>query len=688
MESNQLTPISPTYLSSDLLSPSQLRKTTPNVGFQPVERPPLGGHTWGENVTNYGGIGKLDFLGKARARDLYVSRSHRHFSSGFSIYENADQPQQLTPLLKSGCRINDQLIPPPFQVSLDPVKYTYPQKWPVNPYFSHTSKFEVLPKHDQSRSNDKGGPVLNEVTRDALANYYYTVYDQPRYNMCYPDNTEVIKERVAAGQLKAEIPEKTAPEQNPVQKCEEVDGDRKEQDLWVMSLIEGVISDMGPIRQHCCFRDILLKIFEYEGASAVRTCLDTFFTHCDQLMSCDMFLRYFGDNAGHIQQEIAQLKTSLGNDIRKIVDIIEVAWTFGNSIRNMTDFQAFQCLLGKDNSGCKGKQDIGCVKKDAADPLAKEKQSPAEMQEAYLQRLRDTLDRLTNKPDAKQGVSQASDKPCSDKKVEGVAPVWPPGSYITNKPWMSLQSTLAYPTRYNEVSKRRKTNVNSALSGFVEPLAQAKEAAAKAMENGQGLNILPRTPPEGKKVTFADENQPGSSTSYPSRAADEAIKEKFSACHGLPRYTEYLNDIIPSPIDGKSCKNIEPICHKNISLDTAALTEQASKTPLTSAKDVAFPSLPRSEDMMQDGGKKRLPPLAPGQPKPLSQCLEPTGNRIQDHLGLSFKTQAHKRFHQLYPDKIPDLRDNVRFRKRNFFQGYHGSAFRGNTQREVINAHA
>ena len=35
--------------------------------------------------------------------------------------------------------------------------------------------------------------MLNEVTRDALANYYYTVYDQPRYNMCYPDNTEVIK---------------------------------------------------------------------------------------------------------------------------------------------------------------------------------------------------------------------------------------------------------------------------------------------------------------------------------------------------------------------------------------------------------------------------------------------------------------------------------------------------------------
>ena len=49
-----------------------------------VPRRPIGGKTWGQNLTTYGGIGKLPFLGKTRARDLYVTRSLKHFGSGFS----------------------------------------------------------------------------------------------------------------------------------------------------------------------------------------------------------------------------------------------------------------------------------------------------------------------------------------------------------------------------------------------------------------------------------------------------------------------------------------------------------------------------------------------------------------------------------------------------------------------------
>jgi len=660
-----VTPICPTYLSSDLLSPGQIRKTTPNIGYQPVERPPLGGHTWGENVTNYGGIGKLSFLGKARARDLYVSRSHRHFSSGFSIYDTAVQPQKVTSLLKSACRINDQLIPPPFYVALDPVKYTYPQKWPVNPYFSHTSKFEVLPKHDQNRTTPAGGHhVLSEGTRNALADYYYTVYDQPRYNMCYPDNTAVIQSRVAAGQLRAEIPEKTAPEENPGEKkaTEEASTEGGEEELWVMSLIEGVISEMGPVRQHCCFRDILLKIFEYEGPGAVRRCLDTLFINSDSLMTCDAFRRYFGDNAAHIYHEIVQLKHALGDDIRRIVDIIEVAWTYGNAIRNMTDFQAFQCLLDENNSGCKGKQSLQELPRLNQEELDKDAALPCDEREEYLQKLRDSLDKLAHKPQQDQGQK---DSPADLKaprcqqegQVAGRHPLWPPGAYITNKPWMSLQSTKAYPTQFTDECKRRKTNVDSALSGFVEPLK------------------------ESKRVTFADECLPAPSISYPSRTADVELKNKMTAdAHGLPRYTKYLNEIIPSPL----MKKAAPLEQTERDLQQALPTLQP---------EPAFPSLPHSDALQQSqdsgSGRKQLAPLmSPPQPPPLSQCLEPTGNRIQDHLGLSYKTLAHKRFHQLYPDKIPDLRDNCRFRKRNFFQGYHGSAFRGNTQAEVINAHS
>ena len=37
--------------------------------------------TWGNNITKFGGIGGMSFLGSEQKRDLDIPRSHRHFTS-------------------------------------------------------------------------------------------------------------------------------------------------------------------------------------------------------------------------------------------------------------------------------------------------------------------------------------------------------------------------------------------------------------------------------------------------------------------------------------------------------------------------------------------------------------------------------------------------------------------------------
>ncbi|XP_070579345.1 uncharacterized protein [Ptychodera flava] len=64
-------------------------------------------------------------------------------------------------------------------------------------------------------------------------------------------------------------------------------------------------------------------------------------------------------------------------------------------------------------------------------------------------------------------------------------------------------------------------------------------------------------------------------------------------------------------------------------------------------------------------------------PEPLSSCLQPTGSRVPDRIGLRFRTEAHQRYHLTHPEPVPDLRALKTTHKKYFFYGYHASVFRG-----------
>ncbi|CAH1250551.1 Hypp8871 [Branchiostoma lanceolatum] len=158
-----VTKISPTVLSTDLLSPQQFRVTLPTIGQCERERV---AQSWGTHAVRYGGVGGLPFLGESRLKDFPVGRSHRHFRSGFSEYKTTVQPHRRTELTLSESRINDQLLPPP------PHKLIWDKRaeapWPQNDaYWSHSPVFEVFPDGPKRSTAAKDlGPVTRKALQD------------------------------------------------------------------------------------------------------------------------------------------------------------------------------------------------------------------------------------------------------------------------------------------------------------------------------------------------------------------------------------------------------------------------------------------------------------------------------------------------------------------------------------------
>ena len=464
--------------------------------------------------------------------------------------------------------------------------------------------------------------MLSDLTRDALTDYYHNVYERPGY---FPDNTDLIKQGYPWDFVKET----------------EKQSDSKKEDIctlaletWEMCMLEGVINNIGPARRHCCFKDILIKVYEYEGGEVLKTVLEKLFEGVKNPdPACKAkFERYFGDNADHIMLEIMQLYEHLGQNIKGILDIVAFDWKLGEATRNMTDFAAFQCLLDDVNRCCRGKEDA--APKPEAPPPLNIAEEAKKGHDAYVNALYQSL----QKP-VPTGHTPG---------VPGVAPVWPPGSYITNKPWMTLQCTESYPTRAGDEFKRKKTMVDSLY------LKRSK---------------IP------KRVTFAD---------------GTCINDEDGTCnttepiviprHGFPRYKGYLDDILPVHIDWdlekplpdsqKPPSLIPPFAqpplpspptspHRTTPPRSASPgplllsppLPAASTTPSPAPLPTPLPASPRRPEALPDaveilgelsdvtsaGGKKRLPPL------PLAATLEPTGDRIQDRLGLCFKSKAHKR---------------------------------------------
>lgn len=176
--------ISPTVLSSDLVTPAVPRKVTlPSVG---VFRRPNNVTSWGSESIKYGGIGKLPLLTKTSQAvnyDVVTSRSHKHYSSRVNNYNACSQPYAVTSLSLSGCRMNDQLLPAPLNTEHGKLD----EPWPGHPYTSHMCQFDVFPRFDPVRTKfdvpcgRKLKQKLNPATEEALENLSKRIYRTPVY---------------------------------------------------------------------------------------------------------------------------------------------------------------------------------------------------------------------------------------------------------------------------------------------------------------------------------------------------------------------------------------------------------------------------------------------------------------------------------------------------------------------------
>ncbi|XP_038073172.1 uncharacterized protein LOC119741483 [Patiria miniata] len=191
--STQTINVSRTVQSTDLFTPyREPRVTLPTIGTFQQDALPFGGKYWGGPLTEYGGIGDLAFIGRQRVRDLEVTRSHRHYRSGFSKYLAEIQPYRLTQLHLSECRINDQILPPPLQTDISGLNWQREDPWPNSQaYGTHRSIFEVFPsiKPEPSQQDRESAcnfrsfkaQPLGKATQKALLDLNKKLYQTTRY---------------------------------------------------------------------------------------------------------------------------------------------------------------------------------------------------------------------------------------------------------------------------------------------------------------------------------------------------------------------------------------------------------------------------------------------------------------------------------------------------------------------------
>ncbi|XP_071492558.1 uncharacterized protein [Diadema antillarum] len=560
--------------------------------------PPLGGKYWGEKLTEYGGIGGHPFLGRRRVRDLFVSRSHRHFGSGVAKPMMYDQPYRLTDLAKSGCRINDERLSAPMKTPFE----GFPRqrdRWPGNhPYYSHKSMFEVFP-------DGKPKPDAKENATDGRASFQST-----STNSSYDDALRRLHDKLYHTSLYQDSYRGRA-------------RDSKNTDYQHPSAAsKWERLDSVPLTWQ---RDVEPARLEARGGllGGNPACLESNLIREENTDDCDKEQNDCDKEQNGCEEEEEGEETGEGEDA-------------GDDTK--------ETLMKSDSAGQRG------ILVGDSQGLPKSSKSGSVGTKRSVS-FNDTPEILESRENTRD----------SGYTIPGTGPCWPPST-----------SLVIENIRGSQLLERRDIAVPLAASG---PNSIGRKLLSSS-KIGEHIRTLPHP------SALRSPRLP--SVPLPSSLVMESGALKSASANDVSEQVDETGDI-PECVERLS----QPF---NTSMLYSRQQHQPFTIPLSYRTQAVKPSaaLPgiRSSShpvrKLQDELAKRImirkgagstPLVLP--PAPLSDCLTPSGSKTPHRLGLRFKTEAHKRYHAMYPEQTPDLRSSNHSGRKCFFDGDHSSVFRG-----------
>ncbi|XP_071792444.1 uncharacterized protein [Asterias amurensis] len=568
--------VSRTVQSTDLFTPyREPRVTLPTIGEFQQNALPFGGKYWGGPLTEYGGIGDLSFRSRQRVRDLEVTRSHRHYRSGFSKYLTDIQPYRRTELHLSECRLNDQILPAPLQADISRLNWQREHPWPDSrAYGTHHSIFEVFPpvkpelplteKEPHHNYRSRNAQPLVKATQEALLElsrklFQSTLYQDSYLNYCKPrQNSSTTASLLPRqpGQLQPHPPKDdisdTITSSTQLAKSDSSEKDEENEED------EEQTSD----QEDCLSGDEEANEEDGNGEEGETNDVSSdAVTTDDDPQTPETTIRRF---------EIKPNKQMTG---------IGPCWPPGSSyvIENINGAQMLE------------RRDIVCCHSNAT-PLGEKKQ----------QRLMSARRRLSK--------------------------------------------------RYEEIVAGSK---NTGSSSSLVANLKSKDAILK--QKLQQL-LVPNPPNQIQEPTLQTNH-----ITAPLPDADRDVTTgtalRLPALHSSQKLDSYSPFLIPTSYHDR--------LRKLSSVPWSPCRGTDVQTEPTIEKSVLTPP------GVTWKGKTQL--VLP--PAPLADCLSSSGTRVPHKLGLRYKSEAHKRYHLMHPDIIPDLR--TKEGKKYFFCGFHSSVFRG-----------
>ncbi|XP_072044877.1 uncharacterized protein [Amphiura filiformis] len=266
-----------------------------------------------------------------------------------------------------------------------------------------------------------------------------------------------------------------------------------------------------------------------------------------------------------------------------------------------------------------------------------------------------------------------------NKPMTGVGPNWPPSTSqvinsINGSQLLERNDITQYPPAYRSALKQlamktqKGRTKSTAATSTVSPESVQKQRPPtpnKSRKSTKTTAVVtntgpPPAPPQPPPLTRQQLAAKRSAPLQPLNASQKALAM-------LSQYDEYDDDLyreLNLP-DGPNQPFVVPHSYRHSQTRRSA---PSSLPALKKTKSKVF--------NWSAATNKRSLPLPPA---PLSDCLTPAGRRVPHRLGLRYKTEAHKRYHSVHPESVPDLR-NSRMgngEKRYFFYDSHSSVYRG-----------
>nr|XP_054774285.1 uncharacterized protein LOC129282413 [Lytechinus pictus] len=569
--------------------------------------PPLGGKYWGEKLTEYGGIGGYPFHGQQRVRDLFVTRSHRHFGSGVTKAATYDQPYRMTDLSKSGCRINDERLSAPMKTKLDNFSLQRAQ-WPGNhPYYSHKSIFEVFPEvkpnTDQDSTSDGRSSFstnTNNSYNDALRRLHHQLYHTSLYQQTYKDHFQ----------------ETSGSRQHPYGTAAPLD-----------SRLESLRGD--------------------DGGMVVRT--------------------EGGGLKGGNREDVG--KESTDEQEKDEDEDDEEEDDKGQDDKDEEEEEE------EDVSSQGGSSELrGILVSDAGRSVTRPKSSKSQSTKRSVSfnetpQVQILDSRASARDDHASELSGSSaGTVVASPPLQGTGPCWPPST-----------SLVIENIRGSQLLERRDitnppagVSAGSATRGRSDPLKKMLSSS----KIGEHIAYIPRPPFGPKPSTLPTEPLPSSlksgSSALASLKSDRLDKHPAGDTFPLTMGGE---DIAPQLLARQQNQPfvIPPSYRMQPMKPSGVLGSLPGLRPYSDPVRKLHDEI--AKRIMIRKGYKAAPLVLP--PAPLSECLTPSGSKTPHRLGLRYKSEAHKRYHSMYPEEIPDLRSTRNSGRKCFFDGDHSSVFRG-----------